>query len=254
MDVVKSFSRRNLLQILSIMILLALLINGALVYGLSYLSSMVTDLATVEAAPPQVTNFLDRFNEIKILVNIYAAPVSTAIFIVLGMILWLLGKGTLSRLIANAADAVKPEKKSPIDSETESDKRAKRHHERRLFIHLLSVLQREGRLLDFFAEDLSLYDDSQIGAAVRSIHENSKKVIEKYLAPKSVVEEDEGQEVTVEPGFDPASVKLTGNVTGEPPFKGMIRHRGWKARKMELPTLSGSQDSSIIAPAEIEIP
>ncbi|MBW2249010.1 MAG: DUF2760 domain-containing protein [Deltaproteobacteria bacterium] len=54
-------------------------------------------------------------------------------------------------------------------------------------------------------------------------------------------------------GFDPDAIKLTGNVTGEPPFTGVLRHKGWRTRKLELPALSGGQDARIIAPAEVEI-
>src|SRR5215831_3115113 len=34
-------------------------------------------------------------------------------------------------------------------------------------LQLLALLQREGRLVDFLAEDISGYDDASIGAAVR---------------------------------------------------------------------------------------
>ena len=103
-----------------------------------------------------------------------------------------------------------------------------------------------------FAEDLSLYEDAQIGAAVRTIQEDCKKTINKYLAPKAVVDQPEGEEVTIEADFDPSAIKLTGNVTGEPPFKGILRHKGWQATKSDLPELSDSQDSKIISPAEVD--
>lgn len=118
---------------------------------------------------------------------------------------------------------------------------------------LLSLLQREGRLVDFLEEDLKAYDDAQIGAAVRSIQESCKKSLNKYLDPKPVIDQEEGEAVTVEPGFDPGAIKLTGNVTGEPPFKGTLQHRGWKAGRCDLPELSGSVNAEIICPAEVEI-
>jgi len=68
-----------------------------------------------------------------------------------------------------------------------------------------------------------------------------------------VIDRSEGEEIQVEPGFDPDAIKLTGNVTGEPPFKGILRHKGWRTRKLELLALSGGQDARIIAPAEVEI-
>jgi hypothetical protein len=118
---------------------------------------------------------------------------------------------------------------------------------------MLSVLQREGRLIDFFAENLDEYEDDQIGAAVRTIHENSKKGMEKYLKTEAVVAEPEEAEIEIPPDFDPNAIKLTGNVAGDPPFKGVVRHRGWKAKKLDLPTLSAVRDPLIIAPAEVEI-
>ncbi len=59
--------------------------------------------------------------------------------------------------------------------------------------------------------------------------------------------------MTIEPGFDIDSIKLIGNVSGEPPFKGVLKHRGWKAGKNEIPKLSDIQDAGIIIPAEVEI-
>ena len=38
-------------------------------------------------------------------------------------------------------------------------------------VQILAALQREGRLIDFLEEDLSAYEDAQIGAAVRNIHQ-----------------------------------------------------------------------------------
>jgi len=116
------------------------------------------------------------------------------------------------------------------------------------------VLQRQGRLVDFLSEDLDVYEDEQIGAAVRGIHENCKKVISKSLTLEAVISGSEGEEVTVDEGFDPGAIKLTGNVTGQPPFKGILRHKGWRTKKLELPVLSDAQDAAIIAPAEVEIP
>ena len=107
--------------------------------------------------------------------------------------------------------------------------------------------------MDFFSEDLNLYEDAQIGGAVRAIHENCKKAVNKSLSLEAVIDRKEGEEIQVEPGFDPDAVKLTGNVTGEPPFKGILRHKGWRTRKLELPDLSGGQDVRIICPAEVEI-
>ena len=128
-----------------------------------------------------------------------------------------------------------------------------KNKEKRLFVHLFSVLQREGRLLDFLQEDLSHYDDGQIGAAVRHIHENCKKTIAHYLRPEPVMQQAEGQTVQIAADFDRHAVKLMGNVVGEPPFTGILRHRGWQLRSISLPKLSEMENPHFIAPAEVEI-
>ena len=139
------------------------------------------------------------------------------------------------------------------DIETAAMKRQQALKDQRLFLHLLSVFQREGRLVDFFFEDLAIYEDHQIGAAVRTIHQNCNKILSKYLTISPVINKNEGDDVTVEQGFEPATVKLTGNVTGEPPFNGVLRHRGWQVASLDLPTLSGTGGAKIIAPAEVEV-
>ena len=107
--------------------------------------------------------------------------------------------------------------------------------------------------MDFFSENLDSYEDEQIGVAVRSIHDSCKNALDKYIKPQAVIDKVEGEEVTVTHNFAKGAVKLTGNVTGEPPFTGILKHRGWQVSKMDLPELSSSQDSKIIAPAEVEI-
>ena len=107
--------------------------------------------------------------------------------------------------------------------------------------------------MDFLNEDLDGYDDAQIGSAVRSIHAGCRQLVLEYLNPEPVMDKHEGAIVEVPVDFDPGVIKLTGNVVGEPPFKGILRHKGWQVGKMNLPTLSGSQNAEIIAPAEVEI-
>jgi len=166
--------------------------------------------------------------------------------VVIGFLLWLTLRSSLMRVLRKDEAAVPPRAKPQKKKEAAAD-------DQRRALHLLSLLQREGRLVDFLREDLQAYDDAQIGVAVRSIHENCQKALDKYLAPEAVIDQDEGEEVTLDPGFDASAVKLTGNVAGAPPFKGILQHRGWRATAFDVPTLSGSQDPSIIAPAEVEI-
>lgn len=121
-------------------------------------------------------------------------------------------------------------------------------------IRILASLQQEGRLIDFLQEDLNLYEDAQIGAAVRSIHQGCRKALEEALDLKPVIDETEGSTVTVQPDFDARSIRLTGNVSGNPPFKGILRHRGWKADRVRIPTPAAEHEKDrVIAPAEVEI-
>ena len=120
-------------------------------------------------------------------------------------------------------------------------------------VALLALLQREGRLVDFLREDIAAYPDAQVGAAVRAIHTSCRKVLDEHLALEPVRSEEEGARVLVERDFDASAIRLTGNVSGKPPFRGILRHRGWRTRRVELPADPLGQDPSIVAPAEVEI-
>jgi len=119
--------------------------------------------------------------------------------------------------------------------------------------HLLALLQQEGRFVDFVNEDLTPYADEQIGAAVRGIHEGCRKALAERVAFEPVLRVAEGETVTLEPGFDAAAIRLTGNVAGAPPFRGVLRHAGWRVVRGSFPGRRG-QDLNLIAPAEVEIP
>jgi hypothetical protein len=121
-------------------------------------------------------------------------------------------------------------------------------------VQILALLQRDGRLIDFLTEDMGPYQDAQIGAAVRGLHEDCRQVLERYVKLEPVIDSGEGQPVTVQPGFDPAAVKLVGNVAGRPPLRGLLRHRGWRVTQISLPPLPDGAGRSVIAPAEVEIP
>ncbi len=121
-------------------------------------------------------------------------------------------------------------------------------------VQLLALLQKEGRLLDFLLEDISAYEDAQIGAAVRNIHQDCQRVLAERVGVQPVLEGEEESQVTVEAGFDPSRIKLIGNVTGDPPFAGVLKHHGWRAAAITLPELPPGHDPKIITPAEVELP
>lgn len=119
---------------------------------------------------------------------------------------------------------------------------------------LLSMLQREARLIDFIKEPIASYSDAQIGAAVRDVHKNCATVLERAFAIQPLSATPEGAAIDVPRGFDPAQYRLTGQVPNQPPYHGTLRHQGWRASKCELPEWTGSNEAKeVIAPAEVEI-
>ncbi len=121
-------------------------------------------------------------------------------------------------------------------------------------ITLLAALQREARFVDFVQESLAGYSDAQIGAAARDVHRDCAAVLKRMFALRPAVTDEEGKEVDVPTGFDAGRWRLTGKVTGQPPFHGRLVHPGWEATVCELPTWSGSAEAArIVVPAEVEL-
>lgn len=118
-------------------------------------------------------------------------------------------------------------------------------------LSLLSILQREGRLIDFLQQNIDAFPDAEVGAAARVVHEGCRRSLGKHAKVSSIRSESEGSRVTLD-GVSP-EVKLVGNVAGSAPYHGVLRHRGWKIEELKLPTRVGEHDPSIVAPAEIEL-
>lgn len=117
----------------------------------------------------------------------------------------------------------------------------------------LAMLQKNGRLVDFIKEDISGYSDNQVGAAVRSIHKGCKETLDEYVVIESVIDKIEGSEVTIDgDGYSPNSIRLTGNVPSNPPYKGILQHCGWRVTKTQFPKRAQA-GQNIVHPAEIEI-
>src|SRR5262249_7249286 len=106
---------------------------------------------------------------------------------------------------------------------------------------------------DFLLEDITAYQDAQVGAAVRDIHRGCRKVIEEHITLDRILNGEEGQTVTVPSGFDPASIRLVGNVTGQPPFTGTLQHHGWRVKEIKLPEVGSGRDAFVVAPAEVSL-
>lgn len=120
-------------------------------------------------------------------------------------------------------------------------------------LRLLGLMQESSRLVDFLKEDLSSFDDAQVGAAARKIHEECGKCLEELVTVRALMEENEGSKITIPQGYDPSKIKVVGKVKGPPPYTGVLVHKGWKAHKRSLPKKIGDQITEVICPAEVEI-
>jgi hypothetical protein len=137
----------------------------------------------------------------------------------------------------------------PVDDKRVS---AAQHHKDGA-LAFLALLQREGRLVDFLREPLDGFSDADIGAAARDVHRGCRKVLEQHLEIEAVMPGAEEERVTVPKGFDPAEIRLIGEAKGEPPFRGTLRHHGWRVVEAKLPTLAEGVDRTVVAPAEVEL-
>lgn len=120
-------------------------------------------------------------------------------------------------------------------------------------LSLLALFQREGRLVDFLEQDVTAFGDAEIGAVARVVHDGCRKALHDHMSVEPVRAEEEGARVTLEEGFSPSEIKLSGNVAGSAPYKGILRHRGWRAADASLPVPVAGHDANILAPAEVEL-
>lgn len=122
-------------------------------------------------------------------------------------------------------------------------------------LQILQLLQRDSRLIDFLMEDIASYADDQIGAAVRTLHEECRASLARHLAFNPVIDGVEGtyQALDSSKPPDPNRIKLIGNVPANGRVQGgVLRHRGWTVSSVNLPPL-GKQDPRVLAPAELEV-
>ncbi|MGZ8899630.1 MAG: DUF2760 domain-containing protein [Limisphaerales bacterium] len=164
----------------------------------------------------------------------------------LGLAFKVLGDASLAGKLQQLID--KPE---PVKAEAPRMIPPEKTHASGLFV--LSVFQQDGRLIDFLQQEVAGFSDEEVGAAARVVHGGCRKALERLVTPMRVLKDEEGATVTVPAGFDANRIRLTGNVTGQPPFKGALKHHGWVATDLKFPTLAESMDYRVLAPAEVEL-
>lgn len=173
-----------------------------------------------------------------------STPTSTPSFFArLGLAFRVLGNSTLAAKVAALELPAPVEKPAELPPE--------KIHASGLAV--LGLLQREGRLIDFLQEDVASFSDAEIGAAARVVHTGSRKILQQYVTLEPVLNDSEGATVTVPAGFNAERIRLTGNVAGQPPFRGSLKHHGWIASSVRFPSVSPTLDPRVIAPAEVEL-
>lgn len=146
-----------------------------------------------------------------------------------------------------------PELPAPMETPAPEKKAVLREAPTDSALQLLSLLQRQGRFVDFLEEDMASFSDAEIGAAARVVHDGCRKALREHVTLTPVRDEAEESRVKVPSGFDASAIRLTGNVVGDPPFEGTLRHRGWRATEVKLPKIAEGHDVRVIAPAEVEL-
>ncbi|WP_309396896.1 DUF2760 domain-containing protein [Cerasicoccus maritimus] len=121
-------------------------------------------------------------------------------------------------------------------------------------VQFLGQLQEKGRFIDFVMDDVTAYTDAQVGAAARVVHQGCQGVVKETLAIEPVTTSAENASITLEPGYAVADYRLVGKVSGEPPYAGTLRHKGWRATSFKLPKVV-AKDGALppIAPAQVEL-
>ncbi len=210
-----------------------------------------------------VNKWVEPFPALENLHQFMKTAKSSAIPILFGagagfsIISWLLvsffGNKTINQAGGKSSAAVDP-KQAKKDKKQTLDELKQAQPSIRASLQLLVILQRQGRLVDFLQEDLSQFDDAQIGAAARNIHSSCRDSIKKHIKLEPIFKNEEGEEISIPEGFDAQAIQLTGNVKGNPPFRGVLKHKGWRASNIQLPKLAPNEDNNnVLAPAEVEI-
>jgi uncharacterized protein DUF2760 len=122
-------------------------------------------------------------------------------------------------------------------------------------VSFLAIFQERGRLIDFLMDDITTYDDAQVGAAARAVHHGCKAALGEHFSIRPIREESEGSSVTIPAGYAADEYRLIGKISGPGGFSGTLLHHGWKTDSVNLPRLVRTDPDRLptIAPAEVEL-
>jgi hypothetical protein len=120
-------------------------------------------------------------------------------------------------------------------------------------VAFFGLLQEKGRFVDFLMEDITAYDDADVGAAARVVHQGCRQVLHEHFNISAISESAEGSQVTVPAGYAADQFRIVGKLSGDPPFTGTLIHKGWKTEFVKLPRIAKTERLPPIAPAEVEL-
>lgn len=122
-------------------------------------------------------------------------------------------------------------------------------------VTVLGLLQEKGRLVDFLMDDITPYNNEQVGSVVRAVHQGCKAALQEHFNIEPIASQSEGSEITIPAGYAVDEFRLVGNLGGRAPFKGVLVHQGWKVKSVKLPRLLHADEGRLpaIAPAEVEV-
>src|SRR5262249_59099256 len=113
-------------------------------------------------------------------------------------------------------------------------------------LFFFSSRRRHTRLVSDWSSDVCSSD--------LELHKKAQAAIKEHLTLEPILPGQEEAPVEVPAGFDPSAVRVTGNVTGNPPFRGVLKHHGWRVRSYKLPAPPPGVGDLVVAPAEVELP
>lgn len=161
-----------------------------------------------------------------------------------------LATSTSTATAASAAAAANAATAAETTSVLRSSERQAAHADGGLA--LLAILQREGRFVDFIADSLEGASDADVAAAAREVHRGCKRAVAGLLALEPIVPSTEGDRVTIPAGFNASEVRIAGKVQGAVGVQGVLRHAGWKAARVQWPSLAEHIDRNVLHPAEVD--
>ena len=118
------------------------------------------------------------------------------------------------------------------------------------------LTEQENKLADLVVESstpTALITKSWLEEMVAHPEAAGDKLRAILATPITVLPQGEGASVEVPRGFDPSAIRVVGNVTGEPPFRGTLQHHGWRVKEVKLAPPPEGQDELVVMPAEVEL-